>query len=227
MILFLLLGGWPTSGALAQIDVGLIASTEGAGVELGLPLTPSLRTRLAGSGISIDEDFRAGDVDYRGEADLRWGSALLDWSPGGGAFHLTVGAAINEHEIEGFAELLPIAIDEFGAAEVERILAFLPVGFDVGRVRATAEFDSPAPYVGFGWRSTRAAGLGLGLDLGAVLLGSADVTVTLETDLPIDEIPGGAALVDEFLAEQERLIEEEVDEYEVYPVVRFGLFYRF
>lgn len=211
----------------AQVDVGVLASTEGAGVELGLPLSPSLRARLAVSSISIDEDFRAGDVDYRGEADLRWGSALLDWSPGGGAFHVSLGVALNEHEIGGTADLLPVAIDEFGAAEVQRILDLLPSDFDLGRLRATAEFDSPAPYVGIGWRSTKAQGLGLGLDLGAVLLGPADVTVRLESDLPIDQFPDGAEILEEFLREQERLIEDEVDEYELYPVVRFGLFFRF
>ena len=216
-----------STASFAQVDVGLIASTEGGGVEIGLPVTPSLRARLAVAGISIDEDFRAGEVDYRGEAELRWGSALIDWSPGGGAFHLTVGLALNDHEIEGTADLLPVAIDEFGAVEVQRILDLLPPGFDLGRLRATAEFDSPAPYVGIGWRSNRDRGVGFGLDLGAVLLGAAEVTVRLDSDLPIDQIPGGPEFVDQFLREQERLIEEEVDEYETYPVVRFGVFFRF
>ena len=222
-----LLGLLGSAPMRAQIDLGFVASTEGAGVELGLPVASSLRARLAVAGTSIDEDFRAGEVDYRGEAELRWGSALLDWSPGGGTFHVSLGVAINEHEIEGTAELLPVAIDEFGAAEVQRILALLPEGFDLGRLHATAEFDSPAPYLGIGWRTRKRRGVGVGLDLGAVLLGAADVTVRLESDLPLDLVPGGAEFVDEFLREQERLIEDEVDEYELYPVVRFGLFYRF
>ena len=113
------------------------------------------------------------------------------------------------------------------AADLQAILDLLPADFDLGRLRADAEFDSPAPYIGIGWRSNKERGLGFGLDLGAVLLGSADVTVRLESDLPIDQIPGGAEFVDEFLREQERLIEDEVDEYELYPVVRFGVFFRF
>ena len=84
-----------------------------------------------------------------------------------------------------------------------------------------------SPYVGIGWRSTKERGIGYAFDLGASHLGVADVSVTVDSDLPIDLIPTGGQPLQEFLDGQEREIEEEAEDYQVYPVVRLQLFYRF
>ena len=216
-----------TAPAQAQIDVALIASTEGAGLEVAATMNPLWRVRFGATGWSADEDLTAGQVPYEATADLKWGSAIVDWSLAGGAFHLSAGVVLNDHSIEGTADVLDVAINEFGQAQVDAILALLPAGVDPGILRAEVSFDSVSPYVGFGWRTTKPGGLGLAFDLGAILLGDATATVTYETGLPIDLVPGGQEQLDAFLIEQQMEIEREAEDYEIYPVARFGIFYRF
>lgn len=59
------------------------------------------------------------------------------------------------------------------------------------------------------------------------LLSASRATVTVQTGLRINLIPGGQARLDEFLLEQEMEIEREAEDYEIYPVARFAVIYRF
>jgi hypothetical protein len=213
--------------ARSQVDLGPVISTEGFGLEVAKGLGPQWRVRVGATAGSYSDDLRAGDFEYDAEADVRWVTGSLDWSPGGGAFHVTLGAAYNDHEIDGEADILTLAIQELGKSRVDQILALLGPGFDIGVLRAHAEFDPISPYVGIGWRSTKERGIGYAFDLGVSHLGVADVSVTVDSDLPVDLIPTGGQRLQEFLDEQEREIEEEAEDYQVYPVVRLQLFYRF
>ncbi len=213
--------------AAAQIDVGVVASTEGAGIEVGFPVAPWLRARLGATGYDHDEDFTAGDIRYNGEAELRWGSLITDFSPGGGAFHLSVGLVVNDHEINGVADIQTLAEDQFGSQAVQDILDLLPPGFAPGFVRAKATFDEVSPYAGLGFRSAKSSGLGFAFDLGVIYLGKAEVTITVDSDIPFNLIPNGEALLAAYLDDQEQQIEEDIEDYKYYPVARFSLFYRF
>jgi hypothetical protein len=70
-------------------------------------------------------------------------------------------------------------------------------------------------------------GWSFALDLGAIFLGAPEVSLTLDTPLPIDSIPGLRELVDEFLADEEADLEDEIGDYDVLPVISFSVGYRF
>lgn len=229
-LLVVLLTAVTATGSEAQppsTDLGLVVGTEGVGVEVAQGFTRILRGRLSVSAFSASESFETDLVRYDGDADLRSAAAIVDVSPFGGTFHLSLGLVFQDHDIRGTAPIEALAIRELGAevvGELQRLLGPL----DLGELEATAELDSVAPYVGFGFRSRRdRPGVGVAFDLGAIYYGEPDVEVVARTGLPIDQVPGGQGLLDEFLEEQERELQDEVDDYEIYPVVRLSVFYRF
>lgn len=204
----------------AETALGVRAGTPGAGVELTTRLAPRIDLRLALAGWDQDLTVTTDDVRYDGTLELRHALALLDWHPAGGAFRLTAGAAFNEDALEATASLAELA-----EAEVPE----LPPALDLGTLRGHAEGDALAPYLGLGWGDPVGGdgGWSFALDLGAIVLGSPDVSLRLDTPLPIDSVPGLREMVDRFLAEEEADLKEEIGDYDVLPVVSFSLGYRF
>ncbi len=214
-------------GQDAATDVGFIAGTEGAGVEVAQGFSRFLRGRLSASGFSASETFTTDQVRYEGDADLLSAALVLDIAPFGGSFHLSAGLVFQDHDIRGTAPVEDFAVREFGQENIDLIRRTLG-DVDFGTLEGTAELDSVAPYAGLGFRSSRtSSGIGFAFDLGVIFFGEPDVEVTARTSLPISLIPNGNELLNEFLEQEERELQEEVDDYEVFPVVRFSIFYRF
>lgn len=208
----------PSAGA--ETAVGVRAGTPGAGVELTTRLAPRLDLRLAIAGWDQDLTVTTDDVRYDGTLELRHALALVDWHPAGGTFRLTAGVALNEDRLEATA---PVA--ELIAGEVPD----LPPGLELGTLRGEAEGERVAPYLGLGWGDPLGGdgGWSFGLDLGVILLGSPEVTLELDTPLPIDTVPGLRELVDAAIAGEEADLEEEIGDYDLLPVVSFSVGYRF
>jgi hypothetical protein len=206
--------------AAAETAFGLRAGTPGAGIELTTGLAPRLDLRLALAGWDQDLTVTTDDVRYDGTLELRHALALLDWHPAGGAFRLTAGVAVNDDALEATA---PVA--DLLAGEVPE----LPPGVELGTLRGHAEGDQLAPYLGLGWGNPLGGdgGWSVGFDLGAIYLGSPDVSLELDTPLPIDTVPGLRELVDELLAQEEAELEQEIGDYDLLPVVSLSVGYRF
>ena len=205
--------------AHAEVTVGGKVGTLGLGAEVAFGLSDQLNLRLAASAADHDLDYEAGGIDWEGSLDLASAAALLDWHPGGGRFRLTAGALFNDNTLEGRAPLRTL---------LEREIGPRPPDLEVGTLVGTAEGDSVSPYLALGVsHRPRDTGISFTFELGAVFQGSPDVTLEVDTPLPIDAVPGGRALVDRLLAEEERELEAEAEDYEVYPVLSFGIGYRF
>jgi hypothetical protein len=83
---------------------------------------------------------------------------------------------------------------------------------EVGTLRSLTSFDSTAPYAGIGFDFGLFGKVGMNLDLGVLFQGDPDVTLTSDGELA-DEPVFIEAL------ESERVeLEDEVDEFKLYPV---------
>lgn len=218
--LLLLLAASP--GA-AQVALGAKAGTLGAGAELTVGLSRQLNTRLGVNGFEYSERREASDIEYDGEASLRTATALLDWHPGGRGFRLTGGIVYNDTEVTGNSLPPASGIYDLGGVPV-------PVSI-LGTLDAKADFDPVVPYVGLGWGNAVAEGrkVGFFFDLGVIFQGEADVELTpnLPADSPINTTPGARDALEILLSREERDLESEAADYDLYPVVAIGLTYRF
>jgi hypothetical protein len=209
--------------AHAELAIAAKAGTLGIGAELTAGLSRQWNARFGVNGFNYSERREASDIEYDAEARLRNATALLDWHPGGGGFRLTGGVFYNGNEVVGSS--LPPASGFYDIGGVP-----VPVGF-VGTLDAKAEFDSFAPYAGLGFGNALSTSrkVGFFLDLGVVFQGEADVTLTpiIPADSPINTVPGAREALDILLLREERDLEDEAADYDLYPVLSIGLSYRF
>ena len=214
--------------------IGAHAGLLGAGVSAGVDL--SRRFSLRGQIQSFDHDFDRTYADnaYTAELSLSSAALLADWHVAG-PFRLTLGAVANDNELAARAGAQALQIGS-GVYDAD--------------LEAKAAFDSPVPYVGLGWSTGRGRrGLGVTVDLGVVLQGNPAVSASGEARTVLDGAPAscamsvgddgtvtvtGASPACDLLPDLRRDIQEEhrqltadLDEYELYPVVAFGLIWRF
>lgn len=192
--------------------VTVSAGTLGVGIEIAhtLPLA-NLTGRLAWNGYSYSYDDAIDGVEYELDLDLNTVTALLDWRPWGQLTHFTAGLVYNNNGIDFVGA--PAASYQIGNLN-------LPAT-EVGRLTGTVGFDELVPYLGLGWNIPVAPKTALSLELGVMFQGAPQLALSAD---------GPAASDPTFQAELERerqAAQQELDNYEYYPVVALGIQRRF
>ncbi|MFQ5546353.1 MAG: hypothetical protein ACE5FE_10265, partial [Acidiferrobacterales bacterium] len=100
---------------------------------------------------------------------------------------------------------------------------------DLLTAKGQVEFGGLATYVGIGWgNATRTNGrLHYSFDLGMIFLGSPKVDLSVMGMIPDAIRPYAGAELQTILAAEQKELEEELEDLEIFPVVSFGLSYRF
>lgn len=209
------LPGQTTSGATHDISIGLRVSTLGYGAEVAKWLTPHFGVRVGANTYSHRFSQEESDVSYDVKLKLKAVSLLVDFftSPRG-AFHITGGLMTAPAEVSGTGE--PKGGSTFTINDVEYPMA------EVGTLTASGEWPGALPYLGIGWGTPAAAhrGVRFVFDLG-VGIGSPTI------DLDATGAAANSSLAAD-LAEEEASAQDDVRKYlVVYPVLSFGLVYRF
>lgn len=195
------------------IFVGGTLGTRGVGVDLGYSLTGNWSLRGSLAGLQYGRDVTEGDINYRGDMDLRSGGLLLDWYPSGGAFRLSLGAFYNGNKIKARATAA-----NGGTLKVGNNT------YDVAgeSVDGVIKWKEAAPYLGIGWGNpSNGRGWGFAFDLGALYTGKP--TGTLNASPGLRAQPGFNA---DLATEQEEL-NRGVKDATFWPVLQFQIQYRF
>lgn len=191
------------AGSLFNANIGSL----GAGVELAFELNPSVDFRLAYQQGELSESLDEGGVRYNADLELEALRALLDWYPLGGGFRLTAGLSAHDNKVVGTAR--PTTSVSIGNT------SYTPA--QIGALNASIDFGSTAPYLGIGWGNKAGgdSGLSLFMDLGLMLQDEPEVSLIQQ---------GGALQVSATdLAVEEAEVEQQLDDFEFYPVFSIGL----
>ncbi len=211
------LGSLPDARADEGLGLGVKAGTLGAGIELSASLINNTRLRGGFNYLTYSFDSTISDIDYDFESEFNSFSVMLDWHPFGNSFFLSGGAYFNNN-----------SISVSGTASDDSIGSLSPqLGAltDLVSISGDVEFAPVAPYAGLGWRSNNSdSGWGISLDLGVLFQGTPDVT-NLRLNAPVDV--NQFAEVQDFLAEQEKEIKDDLDIFQFYPVATLMLIYHF
>ncbi|MEM9842073.1 MAG: hypothetical protein AAF767_05460, partial [Pseudomonadota bacterium] len=164
--------------------------------------------------LAFDEDIDVDDITYDGELDFSGFGAFVDLHPFGGSFFVTGGAYAGGKSID-LTATSDVAI-EIGD------MIYTPDEY--GRLEGDVEFDDIVPFLGLGWDTTFETDGNWGFNVlaGAAVFGSGDVT--------LDAVGGTLSdnpLLQAELAQEVQDIEDEIEDYELWPVVQVGLSYRF
>jgi hypothetical protein len=207
------------------LDFGIAAKAgiNGVGLDLSVGLTKTINLRFSGAAIDIDDEDESvtvgddggeGDIDAELDFDYGANAVLVDWHAFNSNFRFTVGMMKNN----GSADITGMLVDDIvidGSPLLTTDLGPISGDLDLG--------DSYQPYIGIGW------GRGAGGDGGFSF--SADLGVAmLDPDIDFEATTTGAysqAELDAILADLEKDAEDDLDDYELWPVFAVGLNYAF
>ena len=211
-MVLLVLPLFTTANADNMLGIGAKAGTLGIGVEGTWRPIKYFDVRLGANQYDYEDNGRHASINYDAELNLDnyyiTGNLNFPASP----FRLTVGAYENGNE--------------FNAASGDNG-PIISIGGDpypsdaVGTVTSNASFDGPSPYVGVGYDFTIFGRFGMNLDFGVLLQGEPEVT------LDADGVLAGDPTFEASLEAERLLLEEELSDMKVWPVVSLGFVVNF
>ena len=204
----------PTLAMAGGVNISGRASTLGIGGDVGYAINDYLNIRVGFNSYSYDYDTTEDDIDYEFDLELDSKALFIDFHPFGGTFRLTGGILDNGNELNGRAVTTSnyeIGDQTYTPAEVGTLYSNVKLGE-----------DQPL-YVGLGWsKALGNSGFGVGFDIGMVMMGKPTLTLTPE---------GGTLAADPAFQEdidaEEQAAQEDLDDFENYPVIAFGITYQF
>ncbi len=201
--------GLAAGAADAQMAISGSVGTTGATVEAKVKVAPIIALRGGYNYFQYEADDTYDDIAYAGDLDLSTAGAFVDLHPFGNAFMLTGGAYFGKKTLDLFAT--PTANVEIGSQ------TYTPA--QVGTLNLTGDLEDTAPFVGLGWDSSfDTKGLTFRFIAGAMFTGTPDVNLTAT---------GGTLTNDPAfqtqLAAEEQNLQDDIDDYEIFPVVQLGL----
>ena len=208
MLAVLLWNAGAAMPAEVEAGVGFKAGTYGIGLDLAFGLNKYVSVRGSLQSYDLDETTTEGGIDYDGTFNLGGVGLFVDLMPTGGAFRLTAGILDNRNRIT--LEAAPLGPQEIGG------VVYTPA--EIGTLNGAVEFDDQVLYLGIGVGDVaRGKRVGFLFDLGVVFQGSGDVLLESSTGLvnPAD------------LEAEVAEIEADISDFDLWPVVSFGLAVRF
>lgn len=203
---------WLAGVALADTGVNLKAGTLGAGVELSRSFSDKLSVGLGFNAYDHKTTDSASDIDYDFNFDLQSVALLANYHPFGGAFRFTGGALYNNNELK--------LTGKPAAGSTYTINGVTYTAAQVGTLTGTLVFDKTAPYLGLGWGNRPNSRLGMSFDIGALYQGSPGLTLNATGAL------SDPALASD-LEQERRSAEDDLKDFKWYPVISFGMYFRF
>lgn len=204
----------PITAFAGNWGLDLHAGTLGGGAEVNYVINPYLSTRLLFNRYNYGYNGTEQQVNYDFTLQLKSYAAMLDWHPFAGVFMVSIGYFSNKNEIDALGQpqngSYIINGNTYPASQV-------------GTLTGTVTFNSAAPYLGIGWSTlgTTSTGLGFEFDLGALFQGSP--TAQLSANGSLSNNPQ----FESDLAQEQQQLQNDLNHFKVYPVVNFGLTYRF
>jgi hypothetical protein len=182
----------------------------GGGIEVNYAVNSLFTVGLGINRFSRSASETADDIDYDVDLNLRTVALLANYHPFEGTFRVTAGLMSNGNELVMKAE--PQGTYEIGGTTY--------TAGEVGRLKATVDFKTIAPYLGVGWGKSASSGFGVTFDVGMLLQGAPNVDMKASGALA--DAPAFAA----DLKQEARNAEEDLESLTVYPVVSLGVNYR-
>ena len=199
-----------TNVMASAFSLGANLSTLGYGLEAKYKISERFAARLAGHQYTYDTEQDVDDITYEYDWELSNYTAALDYHPFKGAFRLSLGALFNQNKFKLNAEYTT-------GIEIGDTV------YTVDTLTGEVSFEEVVPYLTLGWDTSfrREKGFGFIAELGVFFQGEPKVEFTAT---------GTATAAPGFsddLETEEEDAQEDLSEFQVYPVIVLGLNYKF
>ncbi|MBM0106060.1 hypothetical protein JM946_15105 [Steroidobacter sp. S1-65] len=203
------------SAAVAQEgrwSVGVTGGTLGVGPQVSFRPNEHLGIRANAGFLTVSRDEEVDEIEYDGDLELSSFGAMLDWYPLGGGFRISIGGRANDNEV-----------DLTGAPSSSVTIGdttYTPQ--QIGTLTGTVTTDDFTPALSIGYGGTLAKGLTFGAELGVLWQGEPTIENLRGTGLLAN-----APQFEADIEREESRIEDELDDYELWPILQLKLSYRF
>ena len=199
-------------------QLGVNAGTLGAGVEYSTSINEMFALRTGLNAFTYSDSLTESGIKYDADLELQTMSLILDYHPFENGFRLSAGAMYNGNQLK------VVGKPEGGNIEINGI----PYNSSqVGSVDGKVDFNTFAPYAGFGYSSskTKSSGFSFNTEIGALFQGSANAKLNAVCGSGIS--PADCAQIQLDVAAEEKQLNKELESFDIYPVVSIGLGYKF
>lgn len=194
-------------------------STLGLGASVTTRIAPQFNARLGLNAFSVGVDVEETDVTYEGDIELLNISGVADYYPfQNSGFKLSAGLVVNDNQVDG-------TLQGNTGQEVSIGNETFEVGTDFDDVDAKVEFSNDiAPYLGIGWGNPVRpdSRWNFNVNLGVMFVGSPEVSLD-----PVNVDPQVQQQVDDAVDQEVEDLEDEIDDFNIYPVLTLGVSYQF
>lgn len=214
LLIILSIAVTPVAADEPEFSVAAKLGTLGLGVDLDLGINKFFHARLGLGALKWGFDTSIDNLKYDFDMSLYTLGLFLDYHPGGSGFRLTGGVIINTHDIS--ADTTPNPTDTYTIGDVSY------TGAALGDLKAEAQYNQFAPYVGVGYGADfgNTGNWSFHMDLGVMWWGSPNVDLTASNE---NLVPGLAAELDK----EAQKVEDDLKFMQWYPVLAVGVSYRF
>lgn len=198
-----------------QFAFGVNGGSRGAGFDLVYQINDNFNLRGSYSQYDISESFEEDDIDYDGEFELNTTGVMLDYYPFSGAFRLSAGYFNNGTGLAASAQAGAAGTVDINGVDYDITNEFLDINMD---------WDSSTSYIGLGWGNSLGEGSNwtVTFDLGILLTGEPNAKLTASDGLHA----ANPDLIADIAAEEASL-NEDLSDFNKYPVLQLGLTYAF
>jgi hypothetical protein len=155
-------------------------------------------------------------TDYNGDLNLQSLQVMADWHPWQSSFRVTGGLVYNNNKFEMTATPAPGNFIYLNGNKYN-------ISNLGGSASATVEFRKISPYLGIGWgRTPKNTGLSFTSDIGILFQGTPRSSLTTNG---LTLVGGGSLALD--TAQADAQLRESLKNFNMYPVVSFGIGYSF
>lgn len=214
------------SGALAAMHAGWCAADTslevragalGLGIGVAHAFSDAFGARIVANGLTYGTTENYESVEYDADLELATGQLLLDWYAFSSGFRFSAGIAYNGNELDLEGKPSP------GGTFTINGTTFSSTAVD--SLTGNVDFREVAPYVGLGYGRPIGKGWGFTADLGVLFQGAA--RTTLSANCAAGTSASTCAQIRSAVAAEQSRLDDEFEDYELYPVVSIGVMYVF
>ncbi len=197
----------------STVSVAVTAGTLGIGPEVGFRFADHIGIRGNATFLGVNADYDSDDITYDGKLKLKSFGAMVDVYPFGGSFRVSGGARINRNYARLNASPTGTSVEVGGETYTQA---------QVGTLTGRAEVKKFAPALTLGWSGSNRRGFMFAIEAGALFQGSVRVREFTSTGTLQNNATFRASLEDE-----RRSLQDDVDDYKVYPILQASIGWRF
>ena len=194
-----------------EFNTAFKLGTLGMGFDASTPINETYSLRINLNGLSYSDTQDSDGNTYDGTLDLFTAGLLVDAYPFKNNFRISTGIYYNGNGFDG-------SVTPIGTQTVE-INGVTYTSNDITKLNTNVTFNKVAPYLGIGWgNNAKDKGWGFTFDLGALYHGKG--TASLTTDI---KNPALASQINTGLIKEEQNVNDDLSNFQFYPVVSFGV----